>query len=57
MSSVKATQTSTKYYLYNPLTGERHEQTYDDFGDACTAMRSLRPRIWEVHVDSGKRKK
>ena len=57
MSSAKATQTCTKYYLYNPLTHERSDETYDNFGDACDAMRSLRPTIWEVHAINNNRKR
>ena len=56
MSSAKATQTSTKYYLYNPLTYEKKDAS-DDFNEACNC-KDLAEGIWEVHArkPSGKNK-
>ena len=58
MSSAKATQTYTKYYLYNPLTHEKSEEEYETFGDAVDAMRDPNRRgVWEVHSCGATRKR
>lgn len=51
----KATQTYTKYYLYNPLTHERAGE-YETFAEAVDAMRAA-SGIWEVHSCGATRKK
>lgn len=55
MSSDKATQTCTEYYLYHQYEG-RSDETYDNFGDACDAARRL-PAGWEVHAVNNNRKR